>query len=158
MGSKVPESLKESISNKITTAMRVCKLKLKGKVVELFYDPESYISWLDAKQKKWLSRKHDESIPKIAIFSCKQELIDIHVSPDNRVLISVFIQKKPFIKTYAFEVSPEDVETVKGISSLNARFWKENPWRLAVLVNPISGNKKSWSYFNEILGPALDIA
>ena len=95
MGSKVPIGLKESISNKITTSMRVCKLKLKGKPVELFYDSESYISWLDEKQKKWLYQKHDESIPNLAIsvFSSKQELIDIHVSPDNRVFISVFRHK-----------------------------------------------------------------
>jgi diacylglycerol kinase family enzyme len=80
-------------------------------------------------------------VPKIASFSSKQELIDIHVTPDNRVYISAFKSSKAIIKTYIFEGEPSEIQKVKNISNINRRFYKETPRRLAILVNPISGKK-----------------
>jgi hypothetical protein len=52
-------------------------------------------------------------MPKIAIFSSKQELIDVKVTSEDKVAITVFRYKKPFIKTYLFDAEPENLEVIR---------------------------------------------
>jgi len=137
-----------------------------GKVVknneelDMYYVPKKYIFTVPSDQKIADCKTGEIDIPFSDLYDYNNFLLASKIKQSNDIELRHFKNREKDIKTDRFHfMTQEDHQKVfKILNSVNMSHRDGKERYIAVIVNPISGQKKSLQYYQTVLKPILESA